>query len=218
VSKSHPLILLVEDHDHSAVVAGIMQKNMSSWQNEDKSYVVKISVLESVENVLDHETLETYIKDASLKALGLIVDADDKIISRWSRISSFARDNNFKEIPDKLSPEGLVVSNHDGLRFGAWVMPNNLLEGKVETFCQSLMSDKTNPLWCHALNSTDIARVEHGAPWRDAHKDRAEILTWLSWQDPPLGRMGEAIRSNLLNHNAEPAQAFVKWFKTLYLV
>ena len=214
MSKSHPKILFVEDNDHSAVTSSLMQKYLSVWQNPDKTYVVNIKIQNSADEVLNHDTLSTYAKQSGLKAFGVIVDADMDASSRWRSIMSLALRLGFENTSEEISQEGFICINSDGLRFGAWVMPDNISSGMVENFCKSL-SDTTTPLWSHAEASCSSS-LKHGAEWKQVHKHRAEMFTWLAWQDPPLGQMGRAILKGKLNHEAEPAKAFIAWFKKLY--
>ncbi len=214
MSKSHPLILLVEDIDHRSVISALMTKRVNGWKIRDSEYKVHIESLGSCTNVLDYEILKTYAQASDRKALGIIVDADTDASSRWRSIKTLAEKLDFKNIPDEMPEKGLIVANAEGLRFGAWVMPDNISPGMVESFCRSLL-DTTTSLWSHAIKSCSDAR-EHGAEWKNTHKDRAELFTWLAWQDKPLGQMGGAIHGEQLNPHATATQPFLEWFTKLY--
>lgn len=53
-------------------------------------------------------------------------------------------------------------------------------------------------------------------PWKDVHADKAEMHTWLAWQDPPGLQLHEAVLNQLLDVQAPLAQAFVGWMRRLY--
>ncbi|HEY9646069.1 MAG TPA: DUF3226 domain-containing protein, partial [Chroococcidiopsis sp.] len=55
-----------------------------------------------------------------------------------------------------------------------------------------------------------------GATFTDAHRDKANIYTWLAWQNPPGRQLHEAVRERILNPTHPQAQLFVTWFKALY--
>jgi hypothetical protein len=50
----------------------------------------------------------------------------------------------------------------------------------------------------------------------DTHCDKANIYTWLAWQNPPGRQLHQAIIERILNPQHPNAQKFVKWFKNLY--
>jgi hypothetical protein len=217
VPRRFDKLFLVEDHDHLAVTTGLIGHYVNLG-TEETGFKVEIRIRRSAAEVLKPISLDTFCKTPGLKSIGVMVDADDEFLSRWSGIESFAR-GRFDPVPNQLPTEGLVLTRGDGFKFGAWIMPNNRSAGKVETFCHTLVDQSaTSSLWDHAVRSCSVAREVHRAPWRDAHKDRAEILTWLAWQDPPLGQMGAAIRSNVLNPRTDAASVFVSWFRRLFEV
>ena len=143
-----------------------------------------------------------------------MLDADDKFASRWGSIKSFCS-GHFPNAPKNIPEDGLIVDGPNGMRFGAWIMPNNKSEGMLETFCTTLVPAAAEPLWKHAETSFGQAKTL-GAPCHDVHTERAYIHTWLAWQAPPGERIGIAITKKMLDPNAPSAKPFVKWFKSLY--
>ncbi|MEC4817868.1 MAG: DUF3226 domain-containing protein [Scytonema sp. PMC 1069.18] len=55
-----------------------------------------------------------------------------------------------------------------------------------------------------------------GAPFTEPHLDKANIYTWLAWQNPPGRQLHQAVTERILNPHHPHAQKFVSWFKTLY--
>jgi len=207
-------LLLVEDTDHRSVVTGLMRRAGIDWERADGSFRVWADIKGSAAEVLNHDVLQVELQTPGLKALGLIVDADGEIASRWSGIYSFCF-SKFLNVPTDLPVDGLVVERADGLRFGAWIMPDNHSAGMVETFCRTLTNGEVDDIWEHAVKSANDAR-DLEAEWRDTHTDRAHLSTWLAWQDPPGIQMGTAIMKGKLDHSNQPAAAFIEWMKKLY--
>ncbi len=81
------------------------------------------------------------------------------------------------------SPHRMVsLQNPNGSRrVGVWLMPDNQNDGKLEHFLQSLIADN-DQLINHARASTNSARDIHGASFSDGDSIKAEIHTWLAWQ------------------------------------
>lgn len=56
----------------------------------------------------------------------------------------------------------------------------------------------------------------NGAPFRNVHERKAELHTWLAWQDPPGLRLHEAVEHAVLSPARAESQPFVNWFKSLF--
>ena len=94
-------------------------------------------------------------------------------------------------------------------------MPDNSSEGTLEVFLRYMVPAESSSVWDHAIRSTASAK-ELGAPYRDCHCPKANLYTWLAWQDEPAQRPGEALTKKILDPHAPSAVAFVKWFRDLY--
>ena len=56
-----------------------------------------------------------------------------------------------------------------------------------------------------------------GAKIKPNHIDKANIYTWLAWQDKPEQQIGIAVKKKTIFDPTHPnAQKFVTWFKDLY--
>ena len=55
-----------------------------------------------------------------------------------------------------------------------------------------------------------------GATFKESYIDKAEIYTWLAWQNEPGRQIHQAIKYNILNPNNPKVQRFINWFKELY--
>lgn len=121
-------------------------------------------------------------------------------------------------IPVDLPPDGLVMENDEGLRFGVWLMPNCSSKGMLETFLALFIDDQATGLWPFVQAHCKEAKENHQAPYRDAHLDKALIHAWLALQDPPGQQLHSAIIQNILKPNSPQGEPFVNWFRKLYVV
>jgi hypothetical protein len=206
--------LIVESPDDVGAVSGLMSHHVPAWKSGKDNYAVYIDYKNSADEILAKEYLSTKIKESGLRALGIMLDADNNFNGRWSRVKRFC-DPIFQDVPDNMPLDGLILENADGLRFGAWIMPDNQSNGMMEDFCSLLVPASCKAHWEHADVSYKEARKK-GAPWRDVHATRVHIHTWLAWQDPPGERIGTAITKKMLDPASDRAKPFVAWMKKLY--
>jgi hypothetical protein len=213
---ANPKQLIVEGEDDRAVIIHLMRCHIPGWPEDKESAPVYIDVGRSADQILDPVFIGVKLKQSALKALGLIIDADNNFVGRWQRVKQLLS-SHFPSLPTEMPKTGLIVSNHDGLRLGVWLMPDCGSNGMMETFLKFLVPETTDAqvLWQHAENSFEEARTK-GSPCRSAHADKARIHTWLAWQDPPGERLGLALRRRILDPKSQHATPFVTWFKTLY--
>lgn len=101
------------------------------------------------------------------------------------------------------------------LRFGIWIMPDNKMRGMLETFLTYMIPTDSATLWQFAQAVTNEAKGK-GAVFTDPHLDKANIYTWLAWQNPPGRQLHQAIMERILHPNHPNARRFVTWFKALY--
>jgi hypothetical protein len=175
---------------------------------------VYIEVGNGVEDILADAYIPTLLKSPEIKILGVIVDADRRIPDgRYQRLKQLCL-SQFPQMPMSLPTSGLIVNDAFGKRLGFW--PDNLSPGSLETFLRYLVPVHANQLWQHAEKSVVIAKATHGAACRDSHVEKANLYTWLAWQDPPTQSPGMALTAKILDPHAGQAGPFVTWFKNLY--
>ena len=96
-------------------------------------------------------------------------------------------------------------------------MPDNRLIGMLEDFLVRLIPDDSRHLYELARNCVAEAK-RNGAPFKDVHERKAEIHTWLAWQDPPDLRLHEAVKHTVLRAGRAESRTFVNWFRSLFRV
>lgn len=182
---------------------------------EDKNHApVWIEIGNGAEEILRDGYLTTLLKTHGVQTVGVMLDADTKPKGRYERIRNRCI-GIFPSLPESLPETGLIVENDEGLRLGAWIMPDNIADGSLETFLRFLVPDDCAHHWKHATDSVAKARAL-GCGCRDSHIEKAHLYTWLAWQDPPGQYPGIALTKKILNPNAPSAATFVSWFRELY--
>jgi hypothetical protein len=213
MASAHSNMLLVEGIEERLVVPHLMDHYVV-WGDTPDEWVVFLKAHEGVDDLLEPGNIEAESKQAGLKAIGILIDADDQFDSRWSR----PRDRCLRiaaDFPEQLPPDGLIHQNEDGLRIGVWIMPDNQSRGMLETFLGSLVTAPMNPLWIFARESCTNSR-DHGAPYIDPHYDKACIYTFLAWLEPPGRSLNVSVQARAFDGRLPLAGRFAKWFINLY--
>jgi hypothetical protein len=209
----HPNILLVEGKQDLRVIPELIEANGVAWGNR-RNPVVLIRDLDGYENLINPEIIATELKASGLRALGIIIDADESPASRWSSIRNACL-KSIPTLPEVLPLKGLIHTTSEGIRFGIWMMPDNQMRGMLETFLSELLPEQQVELWQYAQETVQASKHK-GAAFKDTHLDKANIYTWLAWQAPPGRQLHQAIMEKILDPRHPKSQAFVTWFKTLY--
>ncbi|HUS93545.1 MAG TPA: DUF3226 domain-containing protein [Phycisphaerae bacterium] len=213
MGQTHTKFLLVEGKDDAYAVQGLMS-HFVHWGSHESDWPVRIDAAGSDTELLKPSYLRNTFRRAGLEAVGVMVDANGQFDSRWASLRNTCT-AFFPDFPEGPPAEGLVIPREDGLRLGVWIMPNNRSAGMLETFLSYLVPPEGARLWQYAQDTCDAAR-EHGAPYKQAHLDKARVHTYLAWQDPPGRPFGEALKARCLSPGSPAAEGFVKWFLRLY--
>ena len=214
MSRNHPRKLLVEGETDKRVIPYVMEAHGVTWPIEPAEYPVFIEAYGSVDEILKAGVVEGEIRASGLEALGVVVDADGDAAARWEDLRTWCA-NEFTELPKKIPAAGLVVAHSGGPRFGIWIMPNNRFAGMLEDLLVQLIPDDSRNLYEFAQTCTRESRPR-GAGYRDVHKRKAELHTWLAWQDPPGLQLHDAVQGQALDPTRPESRPFVKWFRDLF--
>jgi uncharacterized protein DUF3226 len=205
--------LVVEGNDDRHSVLSLVRSRLL-WPNNPEDAPVYIELGNGAEEILEPSYLTTLLKTRELKTTGIMLDANTKLRGRYERILNVCS-QFFPHLPRELPAAGVIVDNEDQKRFGLWIMPDNASEGDLELFLRYLVPVPSEPLWKHATECAASAKSK-GAPHREAHVSKANLYTWLAWQDPPGQSPGLAITKKILDPSSEKATPFVNWFRNLY--
>lgn len=209
----YPRVLLVEGKQDRFVIPEVIEANGINW-GTSKNPVVFIREYDGYQKLVNPDVISTELQASGLSALGIMVDADDNPVGRWQSIRN-ASLKSIPDLPEALPEEGLIHTTPTGIQFGIWMMPDNKMRGMLETFLTYMIPTDSEVLWQFAQSATNEAQRK-GAVFTDTHFDKANIYTWLAWQDPPGRQLHQAVMERILHPNHPKAQRFVTWFKTLY--
>jgi len=213
LAKPEKKHLFVEGNDDLYAVAQLMGHHVQ-WGDKKPEWPVVIKAIGSVAEILEEEFISTTLTSSTVEILGIMIDADGEFHSRWNAIRRECI-ASFPLIPADLPQDGLVLENADKKRVGIWIMPDNTSKGMIETFLAYLVPNDQAGMWDRAKNIVKEVRAA-GAPCRECHQDKANIHTWLAWQDPPGEVFGNAIVQKILDAKSPHAAQYVAWFKRLY--
>lgn len=168
-----------------------------------------------ISNIL--ETLKTEI-DANQDFLGIVVDANLSLSSRWQSLGDRLRHEEigYNNVPVEPVEDGLILEGQGFLpKLGIWVMPNNQLPGKIEDFIRLLVADDKEGLWQLSEKAVREIPTENRL-FADKDIIKANVHNFLAWQDEPGRPMGESITRRYFQPDAPEALNFVDWVRRLY--
>lgn len=212
--RTCPNVLLVEGTEDLKTIPYIMEANGIIWPEKPPKAPVWIEQYEGYSNLLKPEILQTELLTNGLKALGMIIDSDENFDTRWKEIRKSCL-HSIPDLPEQLPQAGMIHETTNGIRFGLWMMPDNISRGMLETFLSLMIPESNELIWQYAQDATSEAK-KNGALFSTTHRDKANIYTWLAWQKPPGQPLPYAIKDKILNPNHQNAQNFIAWFKRLY--
>lgn len=197
-----PFRLLVEGLDDLHLIGHLLSEHGVILKDRE------IRACGGVEPLLD-EHLPVEIK-GSYTSLGIVVDADLDVRSRWQSIRDRLAQLGY-DMPGEPQPNGLIVTTRRPA-VGVWVMPDNVLPGILEDFVRQLVPPDDN-LW--PLVESSVAAIPEPRRFPPVAVRKAEIHTYLAWQEQPGTKMGSAITNRYLQANTQLALTFVEWIKRL---
>lgn len=208
--------LLVEGAKDLRIIPYLMEGNGVLWPDKKKDAPVEIREEGGSRLLpfLESTDFQFELAEPSLFALGVILDADTSAGDTWQRLRRRCSDF-ISEPPITMPTTGFIAETNTGKRFGIWVMPDNASTGMMETFLKYLVPTECGDSWAFAEQQTLEAKG-HGATYRDVHRDKANIHSWLAWQDEPGQQLHDAVKQRILRPDSPYAQPFVNWFRELF--
>lgn len=212
-------LLLVEGATEKRVIPELMERRGVTWEPQPKDFAVTIREYGGFENMIAPNELEAAMKASGLKSLGFIFDCDglhdtsNRLIQVQTRLRGLGI-----EIPNPLPPEGFITKTSSGeIDFGVWMMPNNTDKGMLETFLMNLVPESASGLYRYVVDCAEESK-NHGATYKECHKHKALIHTFLAWLDEPGPQLHEAVKFKMLDTSDPYADSFSKWFRSLFSV
>jgi hypothetical protein len=192
--------ILVEGADDKNVLSHLLKHHGLNPEIKDKDGFSQLL-----------RSLRVELRASDITNLAIVVDADSSLASRWQSLRDTLLNCGYQSIPLVPSLEGTVVVEPDMLVLGLWIMPNNRLDGILEHFVAQLIPEH-DQLWPKA--QADVGAI----PVRDCcfklqDRPKAEISTWLAWQQEPGVKMGAAIHRRYLMPDSPAARSFAAWMR-----
>lgn len=214
----HEKVLLVEGATEVRLIPYLMEANEVVWPDDKAKAPVQIRDKDGFQNIVDRAVIEAEIRETSRRITGIILDADQAFAERWIDIRNCCLPY-FPEMPEETVPDGMIVFNSDNQKLGIWIMPDNQSHGMLEAFLLQLVPrGEADPLLAYARQSCQHAKENLKAPYKGTHVRKAEIHTWLAWQDEPGRQLHQAVSEMILNPKSPYAEPFVRWFQKLFEV
>jgi hypothetical protein len=208
------MILLVEGPEDRAVVYHLLNRHALPLAERS----IEIQNGNGSNNILQSLSvrLRAMSNEEPPARLGIVLDADSDLSSRWQAIRNRLSDDRigYQSVPLIPDPAGTLIVEEGLPIVGIWLMPDNQLPGEIEDFARRLVAPDDR-LWPRAEEAVGaIPLADRRFPPHDLMK--ATIHTWLAWQEEPGRPMGQAITKRYLDHNAPQAQQFVEWVRRLF--
>lgn len=149
--------------------------------------------------------------------VGVVMDADAGIDTRWRRVRGTLADIGYQDVPAQPVADGTIVkSPEDRLlpRVGVWIMPDNRTGGIMEDFLGFLVPQ---PSWLFDHVKRSVAAIPDAERrFRPVAKSKAIIHTWLAWQREPGMPLGRAISARFLDPSVSQVDGIVSWLMRLF--
>lgn len=211
VSEKYKLKLLVEGNEDKHVIIAL-------WNNAKLPESFDVVDCHSITKLLDNLKIRLTLPQTN-ERIGVVVDADADMLARWNAIRDRLQATGKYDCKNLQLPEnGLVlnpISFGDPI-IGVWVMPNNNLPGLLEDFVATL-SEPDDPLMAKADDVLNQLEEEKIQKYKDVHRAKAKIHSYLAWQDEPGKPMGTSITAHVLNPGSPNGVRFLEWLKRLFL-
>ncbi|MEI6141525.1 MAG: DUF3226 domain-containing protein [Mariniphaga sp.] len=197
--------LLVEGKDDQHVIWALCEK----FKVKESFDVIDC---EGIDRLI--EQIPVRFKQSGLEALGVIIDADSDIGTRWDSLKGLLSTFGYI-VPLNLPLNGLILRNEDNIKVGVWIMPNNNLNGMLEDFIVFLVpkDDQLSPIVNQTLDHIESLNLNK---YSLIHKSKATIHSWLSLQEDPGTPMGLAITKRFLTTEEQTCGLFIKWLDELF--
>ena len=214
-------ILLVEGTDDLHVLAHIFKAHgfegkITIRDQEGVDKLKKRLDEKFFENLL--EDLPVELKGSEVVALGIVVDADLDLSARWQSLANKLRDLKYQDVPDLPKATGTICTGENLPKIGVWLMPDNTFPGILEDFVRLLVPDEQKKLLQRAIEAVEaIPKEEKLFITENSDKTaKAQIHTYLAWQERPGVPYGIAIREKFLKADSQHTKNIMTWIRELF--
>jgi hypothetical protein len=181
-------------------------------RNGKQSVLKQVSIL--LKNIADMEA------GSRSRRLAVVIDADYKAeggLGYQKTVEQFVDivgKHGFVLVPASDSNNGLVFQHSDGLPdLGLWVMPNNDSDGMLEDWVKHCVHQDETVLFNHAKSVVDSLNPKKFKP---IHLSKAEVATWLAWQEQPGHGLYLTAKAQLLDPSSLLYINLIAWLRHIY--
>lgn len=167
-----------------------------------------------IDNVL--KATQGFLATQNIERLGIVIDADENLNSRWQKVKAILEKVGYTDLPKQPDSDGTIINQADKMIFGVWIMPDNKQRGFLETFLTFLVKEN-NKSWEQAKNCVDSLEHKPFIKENTNHTEKAQIHTFLAWQEEPGKPFGQAITAKYLQTDNPNCEKFVDWLKRLFV-
>lgn len=146
------------------------------------------------------------------RSVAVVVDGDNAPLEKWARFRGILEREGYVGVPESPSAAGLILEPPSELalpRTGVWIMPDNSAPGALEDFLKFLIPDDSQ---LFQMAASAVARIppEHRR-FSSQSVPKAELYTWLAWQEVPGRPYGTAIHNRYFHRESSKAAPFLEW-------
>lgn len=153
----------------------------------------------------------------SVERVGIVIDADLDLNARWQKTIAILRKANYQNLPDVPDSNGTIIKQEFLPTFGVWIMPDNQIErGYLETFLTFLVPENDKS-WEQAKSCVENLENKPFIKTNVDHTTKAEIHTFLAWQEELGKPFGQAITAKYLQADKSECENFVNWLNRLFV-
>lgn len=167
-----------------------------------------------IDNVL--KATQGFLATQNIERFGIVIDADNDLNKQWKRVRSILEKVGYTDLPKNPNSDGTIIKQDDKTTFGVWIMPDNQQRGFLETFL-TFMVKENDKSWEQAKNCVDNLEHKPFIKKNVDHTEKAQIHTFLAWQEEPGKPFGQAITVKYLQADNPNCEKFVNWLKRLFV-
>jgi Protein of unknown function (DUF3226) len=175
--------------------------------------VIDVEPEEGVETLISN--LDRWLRRSELQQLGVVVDADVDVAARWDAIRGRLGSLGYRAFRRRLPAGGAIAQHGDEPTVGIWIMPDNSSMGMLEHFLSALVPVARAGLWKQACDAVS-ATPEGERLFIPEHLIKAQLHTFLAWQNEPGRPLGLSITKGFLDASAPAADHLRNWLRRLF--
>jgi hypothetical protein len=131
------------------------------------------------------------------------------------RFADLVQDSGFDKRQRVGHEGGFLFCHADGFAdVGLWVMPNNDADGMIEDWAEACVADWDKPILDYAYKV--LKKVPGPRKYKDIHKTKALIATWLSWQKIPGQGLHQGVRDGAIDLDKVLGRRLLEWLRRVF--